>query len=151
MRVERMDRNQAMHFLRTISYAPTSGFRGMVQVNDYLEIVAAVGFDNWTINSVQLHVWVPRPKELVRKFIQEVFNYSFVTANKGLVVGLTPSNNAAALHFNKKIGFKEVYRMKDAWDVNVDVVVQEMRKENCRWLRRSKIHELVFEEAQEDH
>lgn len=146
-----MDHGQAMQFLRNISYAPTSGFKGMVQLNDYMEIVAAVGFDNWTRNSVQLHVWIPRPKELVRKFIQEVFNYSFVTARKGLVVGLTPSNNAAALHFNKKIGFKEVYRMKDAWDVGADVVVQEMRKENCRWLRRSKVYELAVEEAQEGH
>lgn len=146
-----MDHGQAIQFLRAISYAPTSGFKGIVQVNDYMETVAAVGFDNWTMNSVQLHVWIPRPKELVRTFICEVFSYTFVTARKGLVVGLTPSNNAAALHFNKKIGFKEVYRMRDAWDVGVDIVAQEMRKENCRWLRRSKIHELVLEEAQEDH
>lgn len=146
-----MDHGQALTFLRTISYSPTSGFKGIVQVNDWLEIAAAVGYDNWTVNSVQMHVWVPRPKELSRKFVQEAFRYPMEFAGKGLVVGLTPSNNAAALHFNRKIGFKEVYRMRDAWDVGVDIVIQEMRKENCRWLRRSKIHELVLEEAQEDH
>jgi RimJ/RimL family protein N-acetyltransferase len=149
MRVERMDENQARQFLSTISYSPTGHFKGIVQLNDYYEIVAAVGYDHWTPNSVQLHIWIPRPAEMCRTFLREGFRYPFEIGRKGLVVGLTPSNNAAALNFNRRVGFKEVYRMKDAWDKGVDVVVQEMRKENCRWLRRS--HELVLEEAKEGH
>lgn len=147
MRVERMDENQETQFLRAISYSPTGHFKGIVQLNSDYEIVAAVGYDQWTPNSVQLHVWIPRPKEISRKFIQEGFRYPF--DYKGLVIGLTPGNNAAALSFNRRVGFKEVYRMKDAWDVGVDVVVQEMRREDCRWLRRK--HELVQQETEESH
>jgi hypothetical protein len=140
MRIERMDQNQGMQFLRAISYSPTGHFRGIVQVNDYTEIVAAVGYDMWTPNSVQMHIWIPRPKEMTRMFLREGFRYPFENG-KGLVIGLTPGNNAAALSFNKRVGFKEVYRMRDAWSPGVDVVVQEMRREECRWLRRK--HELA--------
>jgi hypothetical protein len=137
MRIERMDQSQGMKFLQAISYSPTGHFRGIVQLNDYMEIVAAVGYDSWTPNSVQMHIWIPRPAEMTRLFIQEGFRYPF-DSGKGLVIGLTPGNNAAALNFNKRVGFREVYRMKDAWEVGVDVVVQEMRKDECRWLRRKR-------------
>ncbi len=130
-----MDRSQGIQLLRAISYSPTGHFRGIVQLNDYMEIVAGVGYDMWTPNSVQMHIWIPRPAEMTRSFIQEGFRYPFENG-KGLVIGLTPGNNAAALRFNKRVGFKEVYRMRDAWSPGVDVVVQEMRREDCRWLRR---------------
>lgn len=138
MRVEKMDLVQTETFLRAISYSPTGHFRGIVQVDDCFEIVAAVGYDNWTPNSVQMHIWIPQPAKIGRFFVREGFRYPFEIGNKGLVIGLTPGNNAAALNFNKRVGFKEVYRMKDAWEAGVDVVVQEMRREDCRWLRGKK-------------
>lgn len=137
-----------MAFLNAISYSPTVGFRAIGQTNQG-QVIAAVGYDHWTPNSVQMHIWIPRPQLVSKSFFREGFRYPFEICGRGLVVGLTPSNNAAALHFNKRVGFKEVYRMKDAWDKGVDVVLQEMRKEDCRWLRRS--HELVLEEAKEGH
>lgn len=147
MRIESLYGLQINQFLKAISYSPTLDFRAIGQLNEYFEIVAAVGYDHWTPNSVQMHIWIPRPQEMCRKFLQEGFRYPF--EHKGLVVGLTPGNNAPALHFNRRVGFKEVYRMKDAWDKGVDVVVQEMRKEDCRWLRRS--HGLAQQEVKEGH
>lgn len=135
MRIEKLQSNMEKAFLKAISYGPTGGFRAIGQISDSWDIIACVGYDHWTPNSVQMHIWIPRPQEVSRKFFQEGFRYPFEMCGKGLVVGLTPSNNTAALHFNQRVGFKEVYRMKDAWDVGTDVVVQEMRKENCRWLR----------------
>ncbi len=135
-------------FLSTISYSPTSGFKAIGQFCTG-GLVAAVGYDHWTPNSVQMHIWIPYPKLVSKKFFREGFRYPFEMCGRGLVIGLTPGNNAAALSFNKRVGFKEVYRMSDAWDVGIDVVVQEMRREDCRWLRRS--NELVQQEAKEGH
>lgn len=149
MRIDKLDTHQEIEFIRAISYSRTGGFRAIGQINDYWELVACVGYDCWTPNSVQMHIWIPKPKEVSRRFFQEGFRYPFEMCRKGLVVGLTPGNNAAALHFNRRVGFKEVYRMKDAWDKGIDVVVQEMRREDCRWLRRS--HELVQQETKEGH
>lgn len=133
-------------FLKAISYSPTVGFKAIGQLDVEGLLIAAVGYDHWTPNSVQMHIWIPHTDKISKTFIQEGFRYPFEICGRGLVVGLTPGNNAAALHFNKRVGFKEVYRMKDAWDVGVDVVVQEMRREECRWLRRK--HELVQQETE---
>lgn len=149
MRIEKLSENLERLFLSTISYSPTVGFRSIGQLNEYFELVAAVGYDHWTPNSVQMHIWIPRPQEVSKSFFREGFRYPFEMCDKGLVIGLTPGNNAPALHFNRRVGFKEVYRMRDAWDKGIDVVVQEMRREDCRWLRRS--HELVQQEAKEGH
>jgi hypothetical protein len=50
------------------------------------------------------------------------------------MIGLTPSNNTKSLKFNKKLGFVEVFRIEDGFDEGVDYVIQELRKENCRWI-----------------
>lgn len=131
--IRSMDKKEIREFLSTIHYSPTAGFRGIVSVKNGIA-VSYVGYDSWTPNSVQMHVWLPYPRYLTRKFIAEAFRYPFEMCGRGLVIGLTPSNNTGALRLNRKIGFKEVYRIKDAWDLGVDVVLQEIRKEDCRWL-----------------
>jgi len=136
-------------FLKAISYSPTGGFRAIGQVTDGI-VEAAVGYDHWTPNSVQMHIWIPHPESVSRKFFQEGFRYPFLTCGRGLVIGITPSNNAPALHFNRRVGFTEVYRMRDGWEPGVDFVVQEMRKENCRWLRSSR-NELAIKATEKDH
>lgn len=124
-----------------ISYMPGPSFRGIkhIRQEDSL-IVAAVGYDHWTPNSVQMHIWVGHPSGMSRTFIAEAFGFPFLQGQLGLAVGITPSNNAEALEFNRRIGFKEVYRCKDAWEVGVDMVLQELRREDCRWLKWSKQH-----------
>lgn len=122
-------------FCRNVQYSPSRNFRGIALLRDGV-LVAATGYDHWTPNSVQMHVWVPHPKKLGPAFVRESFRYPFEIGGRGLVVGITPSDNAAALRFNKHIGFREVYRVKDAWSEGVDMVVQEMRKDECRWLRK---------------
>lgn len=46
---------------------------------------------------------------------------------------LVPANNTKALSVDKKIGFKEVTRLKDAFKQGVDYVLLEMRKEDCKY------------------
>lgn len=47
--------------------------------------------------------------------------------------GLVPSDNSKALAVDKKIGFREVTRLKDAFKLGVDYVLLEMRKEDCNY------------------
>ena len=63
-------------------------------------------------------------------FKEETFDYVFETCDRGIVYGLTPSDNEKALKFNKHIGLVELYRMKDAHKIGVDLVLQEIRKED---------------------
>ena len=110
-------------------------FRGIKLVNSANQVVAIAGFDHWHPNSAAIHIWIRNPGDLRRKFIREVFNYVFVTCNKGVVLGATPCNNVAALELNRRIGFRVVARIKDGWELGTDLAIQELRKEDCRWIK----------------
>ena len=101
-------------------------------------LVGVVGLESWSYNSVTIHLAIEDPLALKHGFQEEVFNYIFNTCDKGLVIGITPANNDRALKFNKNIGLVELYRIKDAYDVGIDYVVQQLRKENCRYIDHGK-------------
>lgn len=102
------------------------------------EVVAAVALDSWSHNSVSIHIAITAPLVLKNGFAEEVFNYIFNTTGRRVVIGITPADNLAALKFNRHIGLVEVYRIKDGYAQGVDYVVQEIRKENCRYIEHGK-------------
>lgn len=118
-------------FCSLVKYLPTRNFRGIKLVRNGI-VVAMAGYDHWTPNSVEMHSLIMDKKSMCRAFLRECFAFPF--EKRGLVVGVTPSDNAAALELNRKLGFKQVYTIKDGWDVGVDMILQEMRKEDCKWL-----------------
>jgi hypothetical protein len=103
--------------------------RGVVAYKEG-RIVAAVVLDSWSETSCTIHIAVEDPLVFRHGFAEEVFGYVFEFANRRVIIGVTPSNNAKALKFNKHIGFREIYRIRDGYDVGVDYVVQEFRKED---------------------
>lgn len=123
-------------FCHMISYTPSVKFKAVMQLDETGNIIAATGYDHWTPNSVSMHVWIPDPKRMVPKFVKESFRYPFEIGNRGLVIGVTPGDNTRALEFNKKIGFRETHRVKDGWALGTDMVIQEMRRDECRWISR---------------
>lgn len=123
---------QIGHLCRCTGLVPTPHIKGVAQVIDG-QTVAVVGYDRWTENSVEMHIWIHR---MTPGFVRAAFEYPFIQAGKGLVIGVTPGNNAAALALNKRLGFKVVHTIKDGNSVGEDLVIQEMRKKDCRWIRR---------------
>lgn len=121
-------------FCRLVSYSPSVNFKAIkLEIDDI--IWAIVGYDHWTPNAVQMHSWInPNIKRLNKGFIRECLRYPFEIGKRGLVIGVTPGDNAPALEFNRRIGFKEVYRIKDGWALGTDMVIQELRREACRWI-----------------
>mgnify|MGYP005662725173 CR=1 FL=1 len=98
------------------------------------KIAAVVALDSWSYNSVTIHIAVDDILAFKHGFPEEVFNYVFKEANKGVVIGITPADNVKALKFNAHIGLEELYRIRDGYAIGVDYVVQQLRKENCRYI-----------------
>lgn len=121
-------------FCSYIHYNRTVRFKGIKRVENGL-VVAMVGFDDWTHNSVQMHVWTNGSKRaLTRRFLQEVFWYAFVTCKLGIVITVVACNNDAALRLTAKAGFRRLLTVKDGYALGTDLAIQEMRREECRWL-----------------
>jgi hypothetical protein len=104
--------------------------------NEEGQVQTAVLYDYWTPNSVNAHIWSRTPKGLFSPgFIREIFVYPFLTCGRGLLIGVTPADCEASLRFSDALGFTEKYRIKDGWSVGTDMVIKEMRREECRWIR----------------
>jgi L-amino acid N-acyltransferase YncA len=108
--------------------------KGIVALREDGTILAAAVFDSWTRTSGQVHVAIDNPLAIRHGFVHECMDYFFNFCDRRIMIGLTPSNNTKSLKFNKKLGFVEVFRIEDGFDEGVDYVIQELRKENCRWI-----------------
>lgn len=130
-----MDDADKLHFSALLSYHRTTQFKGIKQVEEDGRRSAMVGFDDWTANSAQMHVWIENPKAMNRQLIRECLHYLFITCDRGIAIGVTPCNNVASLEFNRKLGFEHLLTIKDGYALGTDIAIQELRREKCRWLR----------------
>lgn len=99
------------------------------------QLVGAVALDTWSHNSCVIHIAFEDFMSFRHGWPEAVFGYVFNQCDKGVIVGSTPACNEKALRFNKHIGFVELFRIKDGFEEGIDTVIQEYRKENCKYIR----------------
>lgn len=116
-----------------VGVAATPHFKMIAAYDSAGRIRGAVGFDHWTPNSVQMHFAMESPIA-IRALIRPAFSYAFEHGGKGLALGIIRSNNRASLWTAEHMGFRESHRIKDGHSLGVDLVLIEMRKDECRWL-----------------
>lgn len=110
--------------------------RGIVALKDGKPVAVCV-LDSWSASSCQIHIWIGDPFVLKHGFAEEVFSFVF-DSGRVKIIGVTPSDNEQALRFIKHIGFQEIYRVKDGYEVGVDYVVTEIHKDDCRYYGKQK-------------
>lgn len=117
-----------------MGYSPSKRAKGIV-ILEAESIGACVLFDHWTIASVQVHVYGPSLKALFSPaFLREIFAFPFVTGGRSVLVAVTPAHQHGSLAVSSWLGFREVTRIKDGWDIGIDMVVKQLRREDCRFL-----------------
>lgn len=113
----------------------SSEFRAL-EALDAGQIVGMVGFDGWTPNSCSMHVAIEKPLA-IRRLLRPAFGLVFDARPKGLGLGLVKghvlSSNTKALALDLGLGFRELGRVVDGWEVGVDEIMLVMRREDCKW------------------
>lgn len=112
-------------------------FRAIKAVDEAGRVHGCVGYDAWTQNAVSMHVALDNPAAL-RALLGPGFRIPFVEFGKGVVLATVLSTNARSLALVPKLGFREVARLREAWAKGVDLVLFEMRREECRFLGEQK-------------
>jgi hypothetical protein len=92
------------------------------------ERYAAIVLYGWTKNSCMAHVIITNPIVLRHGLVENFKWYVFDVCERNIVIGVVPSDNKKALKFDAHIGFKEVYRIKDGYEIGNDMVVMELRR-----------------------
>lgn len=91
-------------------------------------------FNGYTGASINLHAWGDDPNWADRDMLWITFDYPFRQLGCRKVFGQIPANNAHALEFDLKLGFKIEARIKDVFP-DEDLIVVSMAREDCRWLK----------------
>lgn len=123
---------EAAFLTERTGYVPGGGFRG-IACEVHGRMVGFVGFDGWTPNAVWMHVAVDSPAAC-RELAQAAFSYAFVDTARGVVLGAIRESNVRSRRLALHLGFRLAGRIRDGWAVGEDVVLLEMRREECRWI-----------------
>ena len=105
-------------------------------VDEQGRIHGMAGFDGWTPNSVVLTIALEDPTCL-RRLIHPIFHYAFVQADRGVALATIVGSNKRSITLCRHAGFREVYRVRDGVKPGEDLVLMEMRREECRWIPRA--------------
>ncbi len=109
--------------------------QGIVAYDDATgKIAAIVVMDSWTPSGCQTHFAIDNPMAIKRGLFREVAIHIHITCNRRYIFGLIPANNDAAHKFDLKMGFEEVARIPEGYDIGVDYIVVRLAKEDNRWL-----------------
>lgn len=101
------------------------------------KILACCAMDSFSKTSCSTHMAIDSPRVLRHGFLQEVAHHLFIVCGRSNVIGVVPAGNSRALRFNEHIGFKEIARIPNGFDVGTDFVIMQMTKEDCKWLEVS--------------
>ena len=102
------------------------------------EIEWCIGYTSFLGKTCQIHVVNFNKKYTPRKLLWAAFDYPFNQAGVETLIGIVNSNNDLAMKYDQNLGFKEVYRFEGVHDEGGDVVVFEMKKQDCRFIKELK-------------
>jgi len=115
----------------------TSDFRAVEAVDSTGRIHGMIGYSGWTETGVVMHIALDNPASF-RHLVYPAFIFPFVQANRIVALAIVNSINERSLKLCKRVGFREVYRVKDGIRIGEDQVLFEMRRDECRWLTPSR-------------
>jgi hypothetical protein len=81
-----------------------------------------------------MHSAIDDPSVISRTFVRAIFDYPFVQLGFTSLFAMVDSENHQALDIDKRVGFKEVNRFKDA-GAEGDMILLHLHRDDCKWLR----------------
>lgn len=121
-----------------IGYCITSNQNSILIETEDGDIGAMAIYDHWTPNGVEMHAYSLSAKYVLHPdFCRAMFYYPFVQENKSVAIAVTPCNNYASLALSRYLGFVDIARIQDGWEIGTDMVIRELRRSNCRFLEKT--------------
>ncbi len=113
---------------------PSCEFRAIEAADESGRIVGMVGYDSWTPNGVFMSVALEDP-QAVFALRRHAFRYPFVQESRNVAVAIVRSDNLRSQRLIEHLGFRMTYAVNDGWANGIDLLVYEMRRKDCRWIR----------------
>jgi len=102
--------------------------------SDKGELIAGVLFNHYTGHDISMHIAALRGRLWATPgVISTIFGYPFNQLQCRRVTGFVSARNVATIAFDKKAGFVEEGRLRDATPEG-DMIILGMTRNECRWL-----------------
>jgi hypothetical protein len=124
--------------LREIGVQPCGDLQALFWVNEENKIEWVIGYTAFIGKTCQMHMVNLKGGYTPKKLLFGAFDYPFNYCGLEKVFGLVDSNNVRAMEYDQKLGFKEAIRFAEMHDSGGDLVVFEMNKADCRWIKERK-------------
>lgn len=102
------------------------------------EIEWCIGYTSFLGKTCQIHVVNFNKKYTPRKLLWATFDYPFRQLGLEALIGIVNSKNELAMKYDQNLGFKEVHRFEGMHDDGGDIVIFEMKKADCRFIKELK-------------
>ena len=116
--------------------APSTDARYLVWLQDGAP-AAMVCFNGFVGRVCQMHVALaPGYHFSPREMLAACFGFAFNACEREMVLGVVNSRNEAAMRYDRRLGFRELYRLPGMHEEGGALVLLGMTKEECPWLER---------------
>lgn len=116
-------------------YTPGADAKGIVATFGG-RVLGVVAFDGFTATIAQVHVALGTPRAAGILF-RPAFRYAFLQANRLALVTMVDSRNTRAVGLAAGLGFREACRVRDGMALGADLILFELRREECRYLQET--------------
>jgi L-amino acid N-acyltransferase YncA len=121
-----------------IGVQPCADLQAIFWVNSNNQIEWVVGYTAFIGKTCQMHMVNLKGGYTPKQLLKAAFEYPFGQLGVEKAFGIVNSQNEKAMEYDKKLGFKEAVRFAGVHTDGGDLVVFEMNKADCRWIKERK-------------
>jgi len=121
--------------LKEVGVQPCGDLQALFWVDEQDKIEWVIGYTAFIGKTCQMHMVNLKGGYTPKKLLKASFDYPFNQLGIEKAFGIVNSNNVKAIQYDQKLGFKEAVRFAGMHDDGGDLVVFEMDKTDCRWIR----------------
>ena len=121
--------------LREVGVQPCGDLQALFWVGEQEKIEWVIGYTAFIGKTCQMHMVNLKGGYTPKQLLKASFDYPFNQLGIEKAFGIVNSNNVKAMEYDQKLGFKEAVRFAGMHDDGGDLVVFEMDKADCRWIR----------------
>lgn len=130
--------------LREAGVQPCGDQQAILWINDDTGVVEwVVGYTGFVGKTCQMHVVSFTRTFTPRKLLRAAFDYPFNQVGCEVVFGVVNSKNKLAMRYDKHLGFTEAIRFPEVHEDGGDLVVFQMKKAECRWIKEKQHDEAM--------
>lgn len=121
---------------------PGPNFAAWEALDDSGKVLGMIGLE-WSLpNATNLHIAMEEPdrcdraqrRKAMHALIRDAFVLAFDGYGKGVAIATVVSTNDRSKRLVKRLGFRVCGTVRDAWAPGADLIMYEMRRDECRWL-----------------